>query len=75
MKILFDSIPLESMSVSMTPGLSGTAAMPAGSSWASARVRPSTAHFVAQYGATSGDVDRPHPELKLTTTPPLRAEL
>ena len=37
-----------SMSVSMTPGLSGTAAMPVGSSSARAFVRPSIAHLVAQ---------------------------
>jgi len=39
---------LRSMSVSMIPGFSGTAAMPDGSSWASAWVRPSIAHLVAQ---------------------------
>ncbi len=39
---------VRSMSVSMTPGLSGTAAMPSGSSSASALVRPSIAHLVAQ---------------------------
>ena len=36
-------------------------------------VIPSTAHLVAQYGATSGDVTRPQPELRLTTTPAPRA--
>src|SRR5512135_3822032 len=57
----------------MIPGLRGTAARPGGSSWAKARVRPSIAHFVAQYGATSGDVDRPQYELRLTITPDCRA--
>src|SRR5512135_2835154 len=57
----------------MIPGLRGTAARPGGSSWARARVRPSIAHFVAQYGATSGDVDRPQYELRLTITPDRRA--
>ena len=33
------------------------------------------AHLVAQYGATSGDVDRPHPELRLTITPEPRATI
>ena len=36
------------MSVSMTPGLSGTAAIPFGSSSARAFVSPSIAHLVAQ---------------------------
>ena len=57
------------MSVLMMPGLSGTAAMPGGNSCASACVKPSIAHFVAQYGATSAAVERPQPELKLTMTP------
>ena len=60
---------LRNMSVSMIPGLSGTAAMPRGSSWANACVSPSTPHLVAQYGATSGEVERPQPELKFTITP------
>src|SRR5262245_8627867 len=64
---------LRSMSVSMMPGFTGTAARPPGSSWAIARVRPSIAHLVAQYGATSGDVERPQPELRLTITPEPRA--
>src|SRR6476469_1465754 len=63
------------MSVSITPGLSGTAAIPFGSSWAIANVNPSTANFDAQYGATSGDVDRPHPLDRLTITPVLRATI
>src|SRR5687768_12279702 len=58
---------LRSMSVLMIPGLSGTAAMPLGSSADSACVSPSMAYLVAQYGATSGEVERPQPELKLTT--------
>src|SRR5262245_1199549 len=62
-----------SMSVLMIPGFSGTAHIPPGSSCARASVRPSTAYFVAQYGATSGDVDRPHPELKFTITPLFRS--
>jgi hypothetical protein len=41
-------IQLRSMSVSITPGLKGIAAMPAGSSSASARVSPSMANFDAQ---------------------------
>ncbi len=60
---------LRSMSVSTTPGLTATAARPGGSSWERARVRPSTAHLLAQYGATSGEVTRPQPELMLTTMP------
>ena len=60
---------LRSMPVLMMPGLSGTAAMPGGNSCASACVRPSIAHFVAQYGATSAAVERPQPEMKLTMTP------
>src|SRR2546421_12499203 len=63
------------MSVSITPGFSGTAAIPAGSSWASAFVNPSTANLDAQYGATSGDVDRPHPLDRLTITPVFRATI
>src|SRR4051794_10994103 len=63
------------MSVSITPGLSGTAAIPAGSSWAIDFVMPSTANFDAQYGATSGDVDRPHPLDRLTITPVFRATI
>ena len=39
---------LRSMAVSMIPGLSGTAARPAGSSCARARVSPSMPHFEAQ---------------------------
>ena len=31
------------------------------------------AHLVAQYGATSGEVLRPQPELRLTITPWLRS--
>jgi hypothetical protein len=31
--------------------------------------------LLAQYGATSGDVERPHPELKLTSTPRPKARL
>src|SRR5262249_10824192 len=62
-----------SMSVLMIPGLSGTAHIPAGSSWARARVNPSQAYFVALYGATSGYVERPQPELKLAITPWRRA--
>src|SRR6266511_3163848 len=58
-----------SMSVLMMPGLSGIAAMPEGNSCASACVRPSIAHLVAQYGATSASVERPQPELKFTITP------
>jgi hypothetical protein len=57
------------MAVLMMPGLSGTAAMPAGNSCASDCVSPSIAHFVAQYGATSASVERPQPELKFTMTP------
>src|SRR5208283_67198 len=57
------------MAVLITPGLSGTAARPGGNSWASDLVSPSIAHFEAQYGATSGAVDRPHPELRFTITP------
>src|SRR5438067_653848 len=60
------------MSVSMTPGLSGTAAMPAGNSCASASVSPSIAYFVAQYGATSGEVERPQPLDRFTITPDAR---
>src|SRR6478672_4721446 len=63
------------MSVSITPGLSGTAAIPFGSSWAIANVNPSTANLDAQYGATSGDVDRPHPLDRFTITPLLRATI
>src|SRR5208282_4060912 len=63
---------LRNMSVSMMPGLSGTAAMPGGNSCASACVRPSIAHFVAQYGATSAAVERPQLELKFTMTPARR---
>src|SRR5262245_2489047 len=63
------------MSVSITPGLSGIAAIPFGSSWARASVSPSTANFEAQYGATSGDVDRPQPLDRLTITPALRATI
>src|SRR5215213_9988090 len=63
------------MSVSITPGLSGIAAIPFGSSWAIASVSPSTAYLDAQYGATSGDVDRPHPLERLTITPLLRATI
>ena len=40
-----------------------------GSSWARASVRPSIAHFEAQYGATSGETERPQYELRLTITP------
>ena len=32
-------------------------------------VRPSIAHFEAQYGATSGETERPQYELRLTITP------
>src|SRR5262249_59468268 len=39
------------------------------------RVSPSTANFEAQYGATSGDVDRPQPLDRLTITPDLRATI
>src|SRR5262245_6122768 len=63
------------MSVSITPGLSGIAAIPFGSSWAIANVSPSTAYLDAQYGATSGDVDRPHPLDRLTITPRFRATI
>src|SRR5262245_2332781 len=66
---------LRSMSVLMIPGLSGTAAIPLGNSCASDCVNPSIAHFVAQYGATSGEVDLPQPELKLTITPERRATI
>ena len=59
--------------MSMMPGLRGTAARPFGSSWARARVRPSIAHFEAQYGATSGETERPQYELRLTITPDSRA--
>jgi outer membrane protein assembly factor BamB len=58
-----------SISVLMMPGFSGTAARPSGSSWASARVMPSIAHFEPQYGATSAATERPQPLLKLTITP------
>ena len=58
------SIPVFTM-----PGLSGTQAMPFGSSSASALLNPSIAHLVAQYGATSGEVPRPQPELRFTITP------
>ncbi len=51
------------------PGLNGTAAIPSGNSCANDCVSPSTAHLVAQYGATSGDAERPQPELKFTITP------
>src|SRR6478609_6523026 len=64
-----------SMSVSITPGFSGTAAMPRGSSCASASVSPSTAYLLAQYGATSGDTRRPHPLDRFTLTPDLRTTL
>src|SRR5690606_12140898 len=56
----------------MIPGLRGTAAIPDGNSCASAWVNPSIAHLLAQYGATSASVERPQPELKLTTTPLFR---
>ena len=46
---------------------------PLGELLGQARVRPSMAHLVAQYGATSGDVERPHPELRLAITPEPRA--
>ena len=51
------------------PGLNGTAAIPSGNSCANDFVSPSTAHLVAQYGATSGEAERPQPELKFTITP------
>src|SRR5581483_10424413 len=51
------------------PGFNDTAARPAGNSCANASVKPSIAHLLAQYGATSASVARPHPELKLTITP------
>src|SRR5882724_6727008 len=57
------------MAVLMSPGLNGMEAMPGGISCASDRESPSMAHLVAQYGATSGSVERPQPELKLTMTP------
>src|SRR5262245_48795690 len=60
------------MSVSITPGFKGTAAMPFGSSWARASVNPSTAYFDAQYGATSGAVLRPQPLDRFTITPVFR---
>lgn len=41
-----------SISVLMTPGLSATMASPGGNSLAADLVKPSTAHFEAQYGAT-----------------------
>lgn len=41
-----------SISVFITPGLSATIAIPGGNSFAAALVKPSTAHFEAQYGAT-----------------------
>src|SRR5262245_8276944 len=63
------------MSVSMTPGFSGTAAMPLGSSCAIASVKPSIAYLEAQYGATSGDVARPQPLDRLTITPDFRATM
>src|SRR5437763_488107 len=63
------------MSVSITPGLSGTAAIPFGSSWASASVSPSTAYLLAQYGATSGEVLRPQPLERFTITPLFRATI
>src|SRR5262249_3935461 len=53
----------------MMPGLSDKAAMPEGSSCASARDNPSIPHLLAQYGATSLSVERPQPELKFTITP------
>jgi len=40
------------MSVFTTPGLRAMAANPGGSSLANERVKPSIAHFEAQYGAT-----------------------
>src|ERR1035438_6082006 len=60
---------LRSISVLMMPGLSGMAAMLEGNSCASDCVRPSIAHLLAQYGATSASAERPQPELKLTITP------
>ncbi len=51
------------------PGLNGTAAIPSGNSCANDCVSPSIAHLLAQYGATSGEAERPHPELKFTITP------
>lgn len=40
------------MSVFITPGLRAMTATPGGNSFATDFVRPSTAHFEAQYGAT-----------------------
>ena len=57
------------MSVLITPGLSGILAIPGGSSCAIDLLRPSIAHLDAQYGATSGDVLRPQPELRLSIIP------
>ena len=58
------------MSVLMMPGFRATAAIPEGSSCAKAWVSPSIAYLVAQYGATSGSVERPQPELKFTRDNP-----
>ena len=41
----------------MMPGLTGTALKPSGSSWARLWVKPSIAHLLAQYGATSAAAD------------------
>src|ERR1035437_6334951 len=60
------------MSVLMMPGLSATAARLDGNYCANACVSPSIADLLAQYGATSASVDRPHPEQKFTMTPRLR---
>ena len=51
----------------MILGFRATHAIPWGNS-ASACESPSIAHFEAQ-GATSGEVERPQPELKFTMTP------
>src|SRR5215475_13956468 len=56
----------------MIPGFNATAAKPDGNSCDNDCVRPSMAHLLAQYGATSASVERPQPELKLTITPVLR---
>src|ERR1700744_1509314 len=56
----------------MMPGFSGIAAMLEGNSCASDCVRPSIAHLLAQYGATSASVERPQPELRFTMTPVFR---